>query len=48
MRKSPFFAGRAMSGAIHFVSVCLTLIFISIGWILFNLDPNAVKGSFGI
>jgi D-alanyl-lipoteichoic acid acyltransferase DltB (MBOAT superfamily) len=48
MKKRKLFAGKAMSGAMRIVSVCLTFIFISLGWIIFTLDPNAVKGSFGI
>ena len=48
MNRRPFFSGRVVSRAVRLFSICLTFAFISLGWIIFNWDSNAVKGSLGI
>lgn len=48
MKKSPLFSRPTVSNAVRIVSICLTFTFISLGWIIFNWDSNAAKGSFGI
>lgn len=46
--KQEVFAGKIASGMIRFASIGLTFFVISLGWILFNLDSNAVQLSFGL
>ncbi len=46
--KCPLFSRPAASSAVEIVSICLTFVFISLGWIIFNWDSNAVIGSLGI
>jgi D-alanyl-lipoteichoic acid acyltransferase DltB (MBOAT superfamily) len=46
-KQSPF-SHPAISSAVRIASICLTFVFISLGWIIFNWDSNAVKGSLGI
>jgi membrane protein involved in D-alanine export len=48
LQKRKHFVGRPTSFAIRIVSICITFVYISLGWIIFNLNPSAVKGSFGI
>ncbi|MGZ3158554.1 MAG: MBOAT family O-acyltransferase [Burkholderiaceae bacterium] len=46
--KHEIFKGKVLPRVVRFVSIALTFFVISMGWILFNLDSNAVQHSFGL
>jgi len=46
--KSEIFSGPAMTGVVRIASICLTFFVISLGWILFNWNSNAVQRFLGI
>jgi alginate O-acetyltransferase complex protein AlgI len=46
--KHELFKGKIMSGVVRWSSICATFFVISMGWILFNMDSNAVQRSMGL
>jgi D-alanyl-lipoteichoic acid acyltransferase DltB (MBOAT superfamily) len=46
--KREIFAGKILPRVTRFISIGITFFVISLGWILFNLDSNAVQHSFGL